>query len=91
MSVLYHPNGHPVAAAVAAVEAARSDKSRGEEFAFTLYEYDKDGIGTIANGEIVAVLSPEHLTGIRMNPADALRLGSALIQCAMNNAVEVPA
>lgn len=89
MTVLYHPNGCPVAAAVAAVDAARNDKNRGEEFAFTLYEYDAVGIGTIATGEIVAVLSPEHLAGIRMTPADALRLGSALIQCAMNNAVEV--
>lgn len=83
MGLLIHPAGRPLA------PSAEELHEKGEAFAFTLYEYDKDGIGTIATGEIVAVLSPEHLTGIRMNPADALRLGSALIQCAMNNAVEV--
>lgn len=52
-------------------------------FSFAAYEFDDDGFGTIETGEVVVVLDPQTLAGIRMSKEDALRFGAAIIETAV--------
>lgn len=60
--------------------AGASAHERGEAFALRAYAYDDDAFGTIDTGEVIMLLDPEELTGIRMSKDHALRVAAALIQ-----------